>query len=224
MLVRDDGIGMTPDFAAHIFTPFERERTSTDSGLQGTGLGLSIAKGIVDSLGGTIRVDTAPGKGTAVTVRLPLQITEPPATDPAEESKPQQDAPRRLLLVEDNMINLEIASMILSEAGFLIESAENGQVAVDKVKQSAPGYYSAVLMDIQMPVMDGYAATRAIRALEDERLKRIPIIAMTANAFKEDEEKAAEAGMQAHIAKPLDVEKMLTTIDAVLAAGEGARP
>ena len=216
LLVRDNGIGMTPEFAANVFTPFEREHTSTDSGLQGMGLGLSITKGIVDSLGETIRVDTAPGQGPTVTVRLPLQIAEKPAPEPTEEPRPAPDAPRRLLLAEDNMINLEIASMILTEAGFLIETAENGQVAVDKVKESAPGYYSAVLMDIQMPVMDGYAATRTIRALEDERLRGVPIIAMTANAFKEDQQKAADAGMQGHIAKPLDVGKMLATINAVL--------
>lgn len=122
----------------------------------------------------------------------------------------------RLLLVEDNAINMEIATMILGQLGFALETAENGQVAVEKVRQSAPGYYDAVMMDIQMPEMDGYEATRAIRALEDEDLAGVPIIAMTANAFQEDVRAAKEAGMQAHIAKPIDVNVMVETLNEVL--------
>ena len=123
---------------------------------------------------------------------------------------------KRLLLVEDNAINMEIANMLLSQAGFIVEGAENGKIALDMVSSSQPGYYDAILMDIQMPVMDGYEATRAIRALEDPALAEIPILAMTANAFKEDELAAEQAGMQGHIAKPIDIGKMMEMIRKVL--------
>ena len=123
---------------------------------------------------------------------------------------------RRFLLAEDNAINMEIAVMILSQAGFTVETAENGKEALDMVASSSPGYYDAILMDIQMPVMDGYEAARAIRALDNPELAEIPIIAMTANAFKEDEQAAEQAGMQGHIAKPIDLQKMMETIRTVL--------
>lgn len=222
--VQDNGIGMSREFAEKMFNAFERERTSTVSKVEGTGLGLAITKRIIDLMDGTIEVITSPGSGTEMIIRLRLQLAK-------KEDVPQEKAPDaadgemgqaldfsqfRLLLVEDNDINREIAQMILSQAGFAVETAVNGQVAVDMVSASAPGRYDAVLMDIQMPVMDGYEATKAIRALENEELAGIPIIAMTANAFKEDERAAASVGMQAHIAKPLDVEKMLKTISAVL--------
>ena len=122
--------------------------------------------------------------------------------------------------MEDNAINMEIANMILSQAGFTIETAENGKIALDMVASSQPGYYDAILMDIQMPVMDGYEATRAIRALEDRRLAGIPILAMTANAFKEDEQAAEQAGMQGHIAKPIDVGLLLKTLAETLLKAE----
>ena len=218
--VKDDGIGMSADFVVNVFTPFERERTSTVSGIQGTGLGLSITKGIVGMMGGDISVVTAPGEGAEFTVRLPLPVTQAPHA--VEEEAAPEAAPEmsraRLLLVEDNAINMEIALMILTQAGFEVETAENGQIALDRVREAEPGHFSAVLMDIQMPVMDGYAATRAIRALEDPVRAATPIIAMTANAFREDERAAEAAGMQAHIAKPLDIVRMMATIQEVLAA------
>ncbi|MBR1820816.1 MAG: response regulator [Clostridia bacterium] len=225
--VRDSGIGMSREFAERIFNAFERERTSTVSGIEGTGLGMSITKGIVDLMGGTIEVLTAPGSGTEFVIRLKLRLAE--ARDipaPQDDVKPNETAKidyssKRLLLVEDNAINLEIAQMILTQAGFQLETAENGKAALDAVAASQPGHYDAILMDIQMPVMDGYAATRAIRGLADPRLARIPIIAMTANAFKEDEQAAREAGMQAHIAKPIDVATMMKTLDEVLIAESG---
>jgi len=124
------------------------------------------------------------------------------------------------LLVEDNQINMEIAQMILSQAGFMVDTAENGQIAVDLVSSSAPGYYNAILMDIQMPVMDGFEATRSIRSLPDPSLARIPIIAMTANAFKEDVQATLDAGMEAHIAKPIDVDVLIKTLTDVLVASE----
>ena len=215
--VKDTGIGMSQEFVENIFTPFERERTSTVSGIQGTGLGLSIARGIITMMDGTIDVRTMPGEGTEFIIRLSFPIVERPEETSVEEEQDTIDfAKVRLLLVEDNEINMEIAGMVLNQFGFMVETAGNGKEALDMVAASEPGYYDAVLMDVQMPVMDGYEATRAIRALEDDRLAGIPIIAMTANAFKEDELAAKEAGMQAHIAKPLDVEKMILTITEVL--------
>ena len=224
---QDDGIGMSREFADKIFTAFERERTSTVSGVEGTGLGMSITKSIVDLMGGTIEVITSPGSGTTIVIRLKLRIAEEKDVtsvqqDTAEHAEELQAdtavdfSGRRLLLVEDNMINMEIANMILTENGFTVETAENGKIALDKVASSEPGYYDAILMDIQMPVMDGYEATREIRALENKDLARIPILAMTANAFKEDEIAVLEAGMQAHIAKPVDVKLLEKTLASVL--------
>ena len=216
--VRDNGIGMSREFAEKLFMPFERERTSTVSGIQGTGLGMSITKSIVELMHGTIRVDTAQGVGTEfiVTLRFPLteENTLPEATETAGEAV--DFSQKRVLLAEDNMINREIAVMVLSEAGFLVDTAENGRIAVDKAAAAEPGYYDVILMDIQMPVMDGYTAAREIRALENPALASIPIIAMTANAFQEDVNTAMEAGMNGHIAKPLDMEKMLRTLSEVL--------
>ena len=217
--VRDNGIGMSPEFAKNIFRPFERERTSTVSRTQGTGLGMAITKKIVDMMDGTIEVLTEQGKGSEfiVTLNLPLLTgLDPVPADPKPCACAERAKSTRLLLAEDNMINREIANELLSGMGFQVENAENGERAVRMVMESAPGYYSAVLMDIQMPVMDGYEAARAIRELPDERLSKIPIIAMTANVFKEDEEAAREAGMQGHIAKPLDVDAMRRTIMEVL--------
>ena len=230
--VQDSGIGMSREFADKIFTAFERERTSTVSGVEGTGLGMSITKSIVDMMGGTIEVITSPGSGTTIVIRLKLKIAEEKdvtkdqqETTDRTEAEPADNAidftGKRLLLVEDNMINMEIANMILQEAGFTVETAENGKIAVDKVSSSEPGYYDAVLMDIQMPVMDGYEATREIRALHNKDLANIPILAMTANAFKEDELAALEAGMQAHIAKPVDVEQLMKTLASVLQRADG---
>ena len=226
--VQDTGIGMSKEFVEKMFHAFEREHTSTVSGIEGTGLGLSITKSIVDLMGGTIEVITAPGSGTEVIIRLKMQLAdEKDVVDDKEErtvsGKTEQEidfSAKRLLVVEDNPINLEIAMMILQQAGFKLESAENGKAACDMVAASEPGYYDAVLMDIQMPVMDGYEATRAIRALPDKELAAIPVLAMTANAFKEDEEAAKEVGMQAHIAKPIDVKILMNTLTNVLQDAE----
>ena len=216
--VRDTGIGMSTEFAEHMFTPFERERTSTVSGIQGTGLGLSITKGIVDMLDGTIDVSTTPGEGTEFIVTLSMPVTEAPSAQPvsAEPELSVQTRSAHFLLVEDNPINMEIALMILQQAGYTADTAVNGQIAVDLISSAAPGTYDAVLMDIQMPVMDGYEATKAIRALPDPERAGIPIIALTANAFAEDRQAAETVGMQGHIAKPLDVEKMMSTLNTVL--------
>ncbi|MBO6149413.1 MAG: amino acid permease [Lachnospiraceae bacterium] len=221
--VKDSGIGMTDEFAARVFEAFERERNSTVSGIEGTGLGMAITKSIVDLMQGSIVVNTAPEKGTEFIITLPLRLQEGkealPEESPAEEKEPQGklDFSRmRLLLVEDMMVNREIATMLLKNLGFAIETAENGKEGADKVAAAAPGYYNAVLMDIQMPVMDGYEATRTIRGLENKELAGIPIIAMTANAFSEDVRKAHEAGMNGHIAKPIDMDNLISTLKDVL--------
>ena len=219
--IRDNGIGMSPEFVEKIFIPFERERTSTVSRTQGTGLGMPISKNIIDQMGGSIEVKTKQGEGSEFTVRLTLPITD----EPEEGISPKKELPDFtgccLLLAEDNEINAEIATEILKNEGFAVESCANGQEAVELVKSMEPGYYQAVLMDIQMPVMDGYEAARMIRALEDPVRRNVPIIAMTANAFKKDRDAAEAAGMQAHIAKPLDKDVMLRTIAGVLQEAEG---
>ena len=221
--VRDTGVGMSKEFAAKVFDAFERERTSTDSGLQGTGLGMAITKNIIDLMGGTIEVNTAPNAGTEWVIRLQFElqseadIAEGKAAREAEARKIALDFSKmKLLLAEDNAINREIATLILEETGFSLDTAENGQEAVEKVASSAPGEFDAVLMDVQMPVMNGYEATKAIRELPDPVLAAIPIIAMTANSFAEDVQAAKDAGMDGHIAKPLDVEKMMETLTEIL--------
>ena len=221
--VRDTGIGMSEEFLEHVFTPFERARTSTVSGIQGTGLGLSITKGIVDQMGGDIRVSSREGEGTEFAITLPLPIAEPPETREAEAPAAGEldFTQMRLLLVEDNAINMEIAKMILEQAGFMLDTAEDGRDALEIVSESKPGEYDAILMDIQMPVMNGYEATRAIRALDDPALASIPIIAMTAKVFQEDVQAARSAGMDDHIAKPLDVKKMMDTLTRVLLRSRG---
>ena len=217
--VQDSGIGMSREFVDKMFTAFERERTSTDSGVEGTGLGLAITKRLVDLMGGTIEVLTSPGSGTQIIIRLKLKLAT--EEDLQKDSSPEDEEEvdftgKRLLVVEDNAINMEIACMILIQQGFQVDTAENGKVALDMVSSSSPGTYDAILMDIQMPIMDGYAATRAIRALDNKELADIPILAMTANAFQEDVQAAKEAGMQAHVAKPVDVAMLIKELKTVL--------
>lgn len=220
--VKDSGIGMTREFAEKVFEAFERERTSTVSGIQGTGLGMAITKSIVDLMGGSINVETAPGKGTEFIVKLLLRTVDPDPEEAArpeekEKSKPAADfSTMRLLLTDDIMINREIAAKILRKLGFTVETAGNGKEAVDKVSASEPGYYNAVLMDIQMPVMDGYEATRQIRSLPEKAHAEIPVIAMTANAFSEDVQKAKDAGMNAHVAKPIDINDLVQKLTDIL--------
>lgn len=221
--VSDSGIGMTKEFATKVFEAFERERTSTVSGIQGTGLGMAITKSIVDLMGGTIEVNTAPDRGTEFIIRIKfeLQKGEDLTAENMEEEFSEHETVldfnnMRLLLVEDIEINREIAKNILENMGFTVETAENGREAVDKVASSAPGYYNAVLMDIQMPVMNGYDATGEIRRLADPELSQIPVLAMTANAFAEDVKKAHDAGMNEHIAKPIDLNDLQQKLNKVL--------
>ena len=225
--VADSGIGMSEEFASRLFVAFERERTSTVSGISGTGLGLSITKSIVELMGGSISVKTKVGEGSRFVVSLCLPLLpeeeEKPSVSEKEEEEQKEEATQsaHLLLVEDNAINMEIAKMILEQLSFTLDTAVNGQEALEKVKEAGPGVYDAILMDIQMPVMDGYEATRQIRALSEARLAKIPIIAMTAKAFQEAKEAAKEAGMDGHIAKPLQVDTMLATIQEVLKRARG---
>jgi len=219
--VKDDGIGMSPEFAERVFEAFERERTSTVSGIQGTGLGMAITKSIVDMMHGTITVATEQGKGTEFTILVPFAIAaEAEAQEQKQESDDKADvdfAGKRLLLVEDIEINRQIAVMLLTNMQFEVETAENGKEAVEKIAASSPGYFDAVLMDIQMPVMNGHEASRAIRKLPDPSLAKTPIIALTANAFQEDIQKAEEAGMDAHVAKPIDPATLAKTLAEILA-------
>ena len=214
--VKDNGIGMNQEFAERMFVPFERERTSTVSRTQGTGLGLSITKNIVDMMGGDITVCTEQGKGTEFTVTVEFPLAKAEDENHFSECDEISFKGKRALLVEDNMINMEIAQLLLEQSGFLIETAENGEIAVEMVAESEAGYYDVILMDIQMPVMDGYTATQAIRSLQNPALAQIPIIAMTANAFQEDIKKAEKIGMNGHIAKPLDIPDMKETLHQVL--------
>lgn len=214
--IKDTGIGMSPEFVERLFIPFERERTSTVSRIQGTGLGLAITKSIVDMMGGDIAVQTEKGKGTEFIITVDFPLTDPEEERCSNEGDEISFDGKRALLVEDNMINMEIAQMLLEQSGFLIETAENGEIALEMTAASEPGYYDVILMDVQMPVMDGYMATKAIRDLPDPVVAGTPIIAMTANAFQEDIKKAEEVGMNGHIAKPLDIPSMKSTLQHVL--------
>ena len=220
--VIDNGIGMSPEFVKRIFQPFEREYNSTVSNVQGTGLGMTITKSIIDLAHGTIDVASTPGKGTDITIRLTQPVYEG-KLNICEQGKQETQLPkndgfhgRHILVVEDNKLNREIAVTMLHQAGFTTDEAMNGAVAVQKVAQSEPGYYDLILMDIQMPEMDGYTATKNIRALPNKALADIPIIALSANAFDEDKRASLEAGMNAHIAKPINIKELFKVLDDIL--------
>ena len=214
--VQDDGIGMSEEFQKHIFEQFARERTSTVSKIQGTGLGLAITKSLVDMMGGRITVESEPGRGSEFTISLRFPVGEAKAGQMIPVSKASDFTGKKLLVVEDNELNLEIASTLLEEAGFEVDTAGNGKIAVEKVEAASAGRYDLILMDVQMPEMDGYEATRRIRALPDKKKAAIPIVAMTANAFEEDQKNALNAGMNGHIAKPLDIQKLFQVLSELL--------
>ncbi|MBD5556719.1 MAG: response regulator [Roseburia sp.] len=217
-IVEDSGIGMNEEFLPHIFEPFEREKNTTLSGIPGTGLGLTITRALVKILGGTIEVSSIVGTGSKFTVELPLRTSELTS----EESKPETadslyfKKPVRVLVVDDNELNLEIELEVLKDAGFLVESANDGSIALEMVAQSAPGYYDLILMDIQMPIMNGYRATEAIRRLKNPILANIPIIAVSANTFEEDKKLSLKSGMNAHLGKPLDTPRLYQLIRHIL--------
>ena len=239
ILVEDTGIGMGAEYLPHIFEEFTRERTSTESKVVGAGLGLPIVKALIDLMGGTIQVESERGKGSKFEVILPFEIaSEEEVKDSKfevilpfeiaseeevkdsyvkkEEKLYNRSKEKRILLAEDNELNAEIAITILEENGFKVERAEDGCKCVELFSEKPAGYYSTILMDIQMPNMDGYTASRKIRGMEREDAKAIPIIALTANAFDEDRNKAFAAGMNGHIAKPIDVGRMVRTIGALV--------
>lgn len=209
--VADNGIGMSEEFLEKIFDEFERENTATVSGIQGTGLGMSIVKRLVELMGGYINISSTKGVGTTVSLRIDFEIAD---SCDNEESQEVVELPsgRRVLLVDDNSLNREIAVDILSDLGVECVEAGDGTEAVEILKDSKPGYFDLILMDVQMPQMDGYEATRQIRDFENRELAQIPIIAMTANAFDEDKNNAFDAGMNAHLSKPIDVKEMAKTM------------
>ena len=220
-LVKDTGFGMSESFVAQIFEPFKREENSTISGIQGTGLGMAITKNIVEMMGGTISVKSKKGVGSEFTVSFTFRInTGEKLIEKEEAMNPKEQLAEvhtgRILLAEDVELNQEIAATILGDAGFEVEIAGNGQIAVDMLRKSEPGYYQVILMDVQMPVMNGYEATKSIRALENRELASIPIIAMTANAFEEDKQEALKSGMNGHIAKPIDIEVLFGVLREIL--------
>lgn len=213
--VADTGIGMSPEFAEHIFDAFERERSVTVDNIQGTGLGMSICKSLVELMGGSIAVESEKDKGTCFTVLLSFPTAERPQEAPAAADDAQgakyDFTGKRLLVVEDNPINTEIACALLDAEGFVTDTAENGRIAVDAVVAADKGYYDAILLDIHMPVMNGFEAARAIRALDPE-LAQVPIIALSANGFESDRQEAFDAGMNAHISKPYQPEELFNTL------------
>jgi len=218
--VEDTGIGLSPGDCEKIFEPFERVQNTTESGIIGSGLGLAVTKNLLDMMEGTIKVESTKGKGSIFTVTVVFKRTDlsaDAASAAVRTLKPSELIGKRILVAEDNEINMEIATELLKEQGFLVDQAQNGRVAVDKVSSSKPGYYDLVLMDIQMPVMDGYEATRQIRSLTNHGLAEIPIIAFSANAFAEDQEKSLESGMNAHFPKPVNIHDLKELMGKILA-------
>jgi len=220
--VSDNGVGISKSSLGKIFEPFVREKDTTQSGVFGVGLGLTIAKGIIENLGGEIAVESAEGKGSTFTVTVPLfaldAVVPPPAV--AYDASNLHSS-RRVLIVEDNELNLEIETEILGEMGFEVETAENGRKAVEMLCSSDSGHYDFIIMDIQMPVMNGWEASETIRKLTDPKLSEIPIIALSANAFESDKQMSAKAGMDAHLPKPINIPVLTETIERVLAARAG---
>ena len=206
--ISDTGIGMSDEFLKHIFEPFVQEHSDARTVYSGTGLGMSIVKKIIDRMNGTIVVISKEGEGSTFVITLPFEIAEKPEEIPAEMDGEVNIAGLHLLLAEDNELNAEIARTLLEDEGAITTIVNDGQQAVDIFSRNKPGTFDAILMDIMMPEMDGLSATKAIRALDREDAGTIPIIAMTANAFDEDEKKCMEAGMNAHLVKPLDIQKM----------------
>ena len=213
----DNGIGMSKEFLEEAFDSFSRERTSTVSGIQGTGLGLAIVKKILDLMGGTIEIQSEEGRGTTVITRTPHRFASAEDVEKmnVEEKITVECKDKRILLVEDNELNLEIAQTILENEGFVVETAGNGLEAYNTLVEKGNGYYDVVLMDIQMPVMNGYMAAQMIRNMEDPELSQIPIIAMTANAFEEDKKNALEHGMNGHLSKPININNLIMTLNDI---------
>ena len=217
-IIRDTGIGIKEDYMPHIFESFTREERTTVNRIQGTGLGLAITAKIVEMMGGTISVKSKLGEGSEFTVELELEPVETDSQANAENSENIDLAGHRILLVEDNAINAEIARMILEQYGAEVQQAENGKIGLEALQEKGPGYYDAVLMDIQMPVMNGFEATKAIRALGGAYATALPIIAMSANAYDEDVRDCLAAGMNGHIAKPFNPDELMRILRRYISA------
>ena len=213
--VADDGIGMSQEFQKHIFEPFERERTSTVSKVEGSGIGMGIVKKLVGLMGGTVEVESKIGVGSTFTVTVPCRIASEEETQAKRAADPaDRESLRgtRILLTEDNDLNAEIATELLQEEGCTVDRAKDGVECVDMLEKAADGTYQIILMDVQMPVMNGYDAAKKIRRMDDPQKANIPIVAMTANAFSEDKQVALDAGMNDHIAKPIDMSVLVPTL------------
>ena len=213
--VADNGIGMSQEFQKHIFEPFERERTSTVSKVEGSGIGMGIVKKLVGLMGGTVEVESKIGVGSMFTVTIPCRIASEDETQAKRETNPSDQkclCGTRILLTEDNDLNAEIATELLQEEGCTVDRAKDGVECVDMLEKAANGTYQLILMDIQMPVMNGYDAAKKIRRMDDPQKANIPIIAMTANAFTEDRQAALDAGMNDHIAKPINMNVLVPTL------------
>ncbi len=214
--VQDTGIGMSKEFQKRAFEQFERERSSTESGITGSGLGLAIIKKFSELMHGSCQIESEIGQGTKVTVSAVLKVAQGAVQENAQAAMTMNVSGKRLLLVEDNDFNREIARYVFENVGFKVEEAENGVICLEKLLEAPAGYFDLVLMDIQMPVMDGYKATQEIRRLKDPKIAQIPIIAMTANAFDEDRKKCIDVGMDGHIGKPLEAKTVRMEIKRVL--------
>ncbi len=211
--IRDTGVGMSQEFVEKkLFHPFVQADTSSRSNYTGTGLGMSIVKQLIDKMGGTISVESELGVGSCFTVVIPFEIDHEASLKQSEEAENADISGLNIMVAEDNELNMEIIEFLLTEQGAHVEKVQNGQEALDKFEGSEPGTYDVILMDLMMPVMDGISATKAIRASKHAEAETIPIIAMTANAFYEDERKCLDAGMNAHLAKPLDMKMVVSTI------------
>lgn len=216
-IYEDTGIGMSEEFLSHAFESFERERTTASANLTGTGLGLAIVKRLTDLMNGTIDITSKKNVGTKVTVSLPHRIGNAPSNEESASTiVSSKNEKIHILLAEDNDINADIVVEFFTDEGISVDRAKDGVECIEMLKSSPVGTYDVILMDIQMPNMNGYETTKAIRELNDNKLADIPIIAMTANVFKEDIDRAISAGMNDHIAKPVDIDKTLAVINKVL--------
>lgn len=214
--IRDNGVGMSEEFQKHMYDPFSQERSALGSKSKGTGLGLSIVKSLVEAMDGTITVRSRLGQGTEFTLEFCLPLAQEQQKDAARVQPEQALAGAHILLVEDNEINTYVAKLILEKAGCIVTTAENGQQALDQFRNAAPNTFAAILMDVRMPVMDGLTATKAIRGLSREDAASVPIIAMTADAFAEEQRQTKEAGMDEHLSKPIDPAALYAALAAFI--------
>ena len=216
-ICRDTGIGMTKDFQKRLFEPFAQEHTGSRTKFSGTGLGMPITKKLIEKMGGTITFESKKGEGTTFVIRIPFKIDQDADQREEQEAISEKSIKDlKVLLVEDNELNMEIAEFVIQNEGASVTKAWNGQEAVEIFKKSRPDEFDVILMDIMMPVMNGYEAAKMIRALDRDDAKTVPIIAMTANAFTEDRLKSKESGMNEHIAKPIDAKLLVKVISELV--------